>query len=468
MKHPLIVLGILFVTFQTTSAQINFQTRWQNRLRNAIVYLPRNFSASEKLPLVINMHGFLTNARFQFDYTQFHKTADSVRCIIIYPEGVDLRWNSGTFFFVSSTVDDVGFLADWMDRAAVLYNADLKKVYAMGYSAGGFMSYKLACDLTNRVAAIVPDVASMVTDNLNSCVPARPMNIAAFNGLSDPITSYTGIAGNFPGIDSVKHFWQIKNNCDIEPVIDTLPDLRIDGTRVVRYTYQNCGQQVQQVYYKVINGGHVWPGAANIFFDVLGKTTQDISMNNEAWNFFKTKEIPLSVQCDAPANLQATTVAIDSFLLSWNGVAGVAAYKVGIADDSNRVTFYETTNTSIGVKINPLRQIKWNVASLCSSGYHNWNTSRELNYTATGIKQYNVQKITVFPNPVSETLNVDIPKMISGKLSFSVYNAVGEEVLRQPSLSPDNKINVSNLAKGWYQLVIRGEEKMYETSFVKE
>lgn len=73
------------------------------------------------------MHGFLTTAQFEMDYTQFNKTANTARCIVIYPEGVDLRWNSGTFFFVTSTVDDVGFLGNLMDRAAVLYNADLKK-----------------------------------------------------------------------------------------------------------------------------------------------------------------------------------------------------------------------------------------------------------------------------------------------------------------------------------------------------
>jgi polyhydroxybutyrate depolymerase len=162
MKKYLLVFWYVFFTGQFLIAQKNIQTRWQNRPRNAIVYLPRNFNPSENLPLVINMHGFLTTSQFQFDYTQFHKLADTARCIVIYPDGIDLRWNSGTFFFVSSTVDDVGFLGDWMDRAAVLYNADLKKVYSMGYSAGGFMSYKLACDATNRVAAIAPDVASMV------------------------------------------------------------------------------------------------------------------------------------------------------------------------------------------------------------------------------------------------------------------------------------------------------------------
>ncbi|HRH57227.1 MAG TPA: T9SS type A sorting domain-containing protein [Chitinophagales bacterium] len=447
-------------------AQKNFQTNWQNQLRKAIVYLPQNFNENENLPLVINMHGFLTTSQFQFDYTQFHKLADSVRCIVVYPEGVGLRWNSGTFFFVPSTVDDVGFIGDWLDRAAVLYNANLKKAYSMGYSAGGFMSYKLACDATNRIAAIAPDVASMVNDNLSSCVPARPINIAAFNGLSDPITPYNGFPGNFPGIDSIKHFWQLKNGCDIVPIIDTMPDLANDGTRVVRYTYINCGQQVQQVYYKVIDGGHVWPGAANIFFNILGKTTQDISMNKEAWNFFKTKEIPGAVICSAPQNLIETSVSTDSFQVSWNSVAGVSLYKVALADDSDKVTFFETTASSFGFKINASKKYRWNVASLCSSGFHNWNKTKPLNYTLTSIKNKSENKIKIYPNPAMDFINLDLPVNELRNATIRIINSVGEVV--KAKVLEGNILKIDDLSAGIYQLQIENETQNYTTTFIKQ
>ncbi|MBK9328044.1 MAG: T9SS type A sorting domain-containing protein [Sphingobacteriales bacterium] len=468
MKRILLVIGIVFFLVNNSCAQKYYQIRWQNKPRNFYVYLPRNFSPSENLPVVINMHGFLTTAQFQMDYSQFNKTADSVRCIAIYPEGVDLRWNSGTFFFISSDVDDIGFLGDLMDRAAVLYNANLQKVYSMGYSAGGFMSYKLACDATNRVAAIAPDVASMVFDNLNSCVPSRPIHMAAFNGTADPVTPYYGIPSNFPGIDSVRHFWQLKNNCNAEPVIDTLPDLRNDGTRVVTYTYQNCAQDAQQVFYKIINGGHVWPGANDIFAGILGKTTQDIAMNTTAWDFFKNKEIPQSVICDAPGNLLATAVSSDSFVLSWNSVAGVTRYKIGLTDDSDKVVFYETTFNTLGVKIDPTRHIRWNVASLCNSGYHNWNGTIPLNFSITGISTKDSDKFTVYPNPVTDELFINISKAISDKATISIYNCILHEILTIKSLSGYNKINVSNLTNGWYQLVITEDDKIFMASFVKK
>ncbi len=468
MKRILIVVAIFSLWIDISSAQKYYQIRWQNKPRNFYVYLPKNFSPSENLPVVINMHGFLTTAQFQMDYSQFNKTADSVRCIAIYQEGVDLRCNSGTFFFVSSDVDDIGFLGDLMDRAAVLYNANLRKVYSMGYSAGGFISYKLACDATNRVAAIAPDVASMVFDNLNSCVPARPMHIAAFNGTADPVTAYFGIPSNFPSIDSVRHFWQIKNNCDAVPVIDTLPDLRNDGTRVVTYTYQNCAQDAHQVFYKIINGGHVWPGANDIFAGILGKTTQDISMNTTAWNFFKDKDIPQSVVCDAPANLLATAVSTDSFQLSWNGVAGVSRYKIGLADDSDKVVFYETAFNTLGVKIDPTRRIRWNVASLCSSGYHNWNTTVPLNFSITGIRTNDSKKFNVYPNPANEEVYLNIPTINNSVTRLVVYNVSGKEVMGFDEFPQGNKIAISSLPEGWYQLVVETGSKNYIATFIKQ
>ena len=466
MKFKVLFYLLLIFFVNHSMAQKYFQTNWQNQSRKAIVYLPRNFNENENLPLVINMHGFLTTSQFQFDYTQFHKLADSVRCIVVYPEGVGLRWNSGTFFFVPSTVDDVGFIGDWLDRAAVLYNANLKKAYSMGYSAGGFMSYKLACDATNRIAAIAPDVASMVNDNLSSCVPARPINIAAFNGLSDPITPYNGFPGNFPGIDSIKHFWQLKNGCDIVPIIDTMPDLANDGTRVVRYTYINCGQQVQQVYYKVIDGGHVWPGAANIFFNILGKTTQDISMNKEAWNFFKTKEIPDAVICSAPQNLIETSVSTDSFQVSWNSVAGVSLYKVALADDSDKVTFFETTASSFGFKINASKKYRWNVASLCSSGFHNWNKTKPLNYTLTSIKNKSENKIKIYPNPAMDFINLDLPVNELRNATIRIINSVGEVV--KAKVLEGNILKIDDLSAGIYQLQIENETQNYTTTFIKQ
>jgi polyhydroxybutyrate depolymerase len=467
MKRYLLLLSLAAFLAQAASAQRFFQVNWQNKVRNVVLYLPENFSPSENLPVVINMHGFLTTAAFQMNYTQFNKTADTARCIVLYPEGVNLRWNSGTFFFVPSDVDDVGFLGDLLDRMAVLYNADLSRAYSMGYSAGGFMSYKLACDATNRIAAIAPNVASMVFDNLSSCVPVRPISIAAFNGLADPITPYFGFPGNFPGIDSIRHFWQIKNNCAVVPLTDTLPDISDDGTIVVRYTYQNCADNAEQVFYKIINGGHVWPGADDFLLNALGKTTRDISMNTVAWNFFKEKQIPANVRCESPDNLVAVPLASDSFLLSWTTVAAANSYKVALADDSGRVTFIETSGNSIRVGIDPSKRIRWNVGALCSSGYHSWNSTQPLNFTPTFIRTKTSETIRVFPNPATDIIQLNLPDNLPAQNQLTILDVSGKKIMRLENVQRDNVISVSQLAEGWYQLWIETNDKNYIASFIK-
>ena len=464
MKNMLLHLLMLSTSF--LFAQKNYQIFQPNLTRNVIIYTPRNFNPNENLPLVINMHGFLTTNSFQMDYTKFNNTADTARCIVAYPQGKDLRWNSGTFFGVPSAADDVGFLADVMDLSAVLFNTNLRKVYAAGYSAGGFMCYKLACDLTNRVAAISPNVASMLFDNLATCVPARPMPICAFNGSADPITAYNGIPFNFPGIDSVKHFWQIKNNCDQIPVTDTLPDLQNDGTRVVRYTYTNCTNATQQVFYKVLNGGHTWPGADDVFLGLIGKTTRDIDMNNTAWNFFKTKEIPIQLVCDVPQNLQAVFVSVDSVQVSWEAIAGVNTYRVALVDDSDRVHFFETNGNEMGLTLNPAKRYKWNVASVCSSGFHNWTTTQNLNQLPTSLKNVSNQILHVFPNPATDVLHIDLRQNQIKSAQVIIYDEVGK-VVYQEEKSLVNTLDISFLAAGNYFLEIKSLSDLYIAKFIK-
>ncbi|MFN8295851.1 MAG: T9SS type A sorting domain-containing protein [Chitinophagales bacterium] len=245
-----------------------------------------------------------------------------------------------------------------------------------------------------------------------------------------------------------------------------MPDLANDGTRVVRYTYVNCDQQTEQVYYKIIDGGHVWPGAANIFFNILGKTTQDISMNKVAWNFFKTKEISSTVICSAPQNLNEIAVSSDSFQVSWSLVPGVSTYKLALADDSDRVTFFETTASSFGFKINPAKKYRWNVASLCNSGFHNWNKTKALNYTLTFIKNKTENRFKIYPNPSMDFINVDLPVNELRNATIRVINSVGEIV--KSKVLEGNVLKIHDLPAGIYQLQIENETQNYTTSFIKQ
>lgn len=469
-KYLLLLFFILSIKTQLLGQQFG-QFVYQNRLRTYWMYLPKNYSVNEKLPLVIQMHGFTLDGKFHMQYTEYNKIADTARCIVVYPNGIDKRWNSGTFFFVQSNVDDVGFLSELIDRMHLKYNIDLEKVYAGGYSAGGFMSYKLACDLTNRIAAISPVVASMVFDNVNSCVPLRAISVMACNGADDPVTAYNGIPLNFPSIDTVKKIWQQKNSCDGVPTIDTLPNTSTtDNSRAVSYTYNNCTDNVTTQFYKILNGGHTWPGAPNYFFGVIGNTNNDIQWSSVSWNFFKQNSIPTSVLCDAPQNLQAVSNTAISFDLSWDAVSNVNGYKIALLDSAqNTIKTFMTSSNTMSITIDSATlKYNWSVAANCSSGYRNWATPKPLNYLLlSNIKRNNVQSIAVYPNPATDILKFTLPKQ-NQHIDIFIYDMNGNLVYTQPTKNAETNVLITDLPKGVYVLNCITKDILYQSKFIKQ
>lgn len=464
MKKILLATTLLTFTF-SLPAQKYFQFRFQDKPRSYIVYTPKNFNPAENLPLVINMHGFSTDAAFHMDYTQYNKTADTARCIVVYPNGWEKRWSTGTTFGITTDIDDVGFLSEMMDRLIVLYNVNPRKIFSTGYSAGGFMSYKLGCDLTNRIAGIAPNASSMTFDNYSSCVPARVMPLIAANGTGDAIVPLAGIPDNFPRIDSIVRFWQQFNGCDASPVTDTLPNtVTSDGSRVVRLTFTNCTNAITTTYYRILNGGHTWPGAEDAFVGVLGKTNQDISWNNTGWQFLRNLEVPAPLVCNAPANLLATAITADSFQLSWDAIPGVDTFKVALIDTANTVTFYNVGGTSLNIRTDAGNTYRWNVGSNCASGFRNWTATRALTGVATAVRNNTAQRLAIFPNPAANHIQTGLENLNGSYIR--IINTLGQEQPVSLDIS-GNRISTDELAPGSYFLTVITGNTSYSGSFVK-
>ena len=154
--------------------------------------------------------------------------------------------------------------------------------------------------------------------------------------------------------------------------------------------------------------------------------------------------------------------------MSFSPSSGASVCKIALIDDSDHVTFYETTNTSIGVKIDPNKLMRWNVASLCNSGFHNWNTTRALNFSPTGIKINATEKISIYPNPCNDFIQVDLTKIQHEKITIAVFNLIGEVVFTSDRLPSDGRIETKGLSKGWYQLRIDYGGKQFVSSFIKD
>lgn len=278
------LLSILSAQTLTGTIQSGGLTR-DYRLYKSVAY-----TGSTAVPLVINMHGYGSNNLEQEFYGDFRGIADTANFLIVHPNGtLDNQgkrfWNT---FGNGATVDDVGFIRDLIDTLAANYNIDPQRIYATGMSNGGFMSYTLACELNDRIAAIASVTGSMAPIKLAACNPQRPVPVMEIHGTADNVVPYEGIPFTMVATPALVSAWVEFNNCNSTPVITSVPNTSTtDGCTAEHYLYSggDAGSTVE--HYKIIGGGHTWPGAAFI----IGVTNQDVKASREIWRFFSQYDL---------------------------------------------------------------------------------------------------------------------------------------------------------------------------------
>ncbi|MFC2176221.1 T9SS type A sorting domain-containing protein [Bacteroidota bacterium] len=279
-----ILLLLFFISSVCFAQQTVKDTIVHDGLERAyILYVPANYSEAAAAPLVINFHGHTSNSQEQMFYGDFTKIAEAEGFIVVHPMGtLDFQnepyWNAG----FGGAVDDVGFTESLIDSLSAQYNIDQARVYSTGMSNGGYMSYTLACELSNRIAAIASVTGSMTTAQLNSCSPSRAVPVMEIHGTADPTVLYEG-KGFSESIPDVIDYWVDFNNCSAEPVITQVPNYNTnDGCTATHYVYKAGDDGVEVEHYKIVDGAHTWPGAPiNI-----GVTNRDIDASEKIWEFF--------------------------------------------------------------------------------------------------------------------------------------------------------------------------------------
>ena len=238
-------------------------------------------------------------------FGDFRSIADTAGFLVVHPEGTlhfgTPHWNVGGWT-LGSTADDVGFTAALIDSLAAEYTIDLTRIYATGMSNGGFMSFVLACQLSDEIAAIASVTGSMTLETYNECNPVHPTPIMQIHGTSDDLVPYAGTVWS-KSIDDAIQYWVDYNNCNLIPTIISLPDIEPnDGSTVELIVYDGGDNQVTVEHYKVSDGKHTWPGS------VIGLpgTNYDINASVEIWNFFSRYDINgiLSVEQPDENNLR--------------------------------------------------------------------------------------------------------------------------------------------------------------------
>lgn len=253
--------------------------------RDFIINYPSYYDGSEPMPLVFNFHGFGSNSTQQMFYGDFRSILERDGFIVVHPEGTLINgqshWNVGGFT-TGSTTDDVGFTSAMIDYLSENYNIDPERIYATGMSNGGYMSYELACQLGDRIAAIASVTGSMTPETFENCNPTHPTPIMEIHGTADLVVSYEGSSFSKP-ISEVMDYWIGFNNCITSPKVTEIADTDLnDASSATHFVYKDCDNNITNEHFKITGGDHSWPGA---FIGGAG-TNRDMNASEEIWKFF--------------------------------------------------------------------------------------------------------------------------------------------------------------------------------------
>ena len=230
--------------------------------RNYLVYIPNSYDSEIDYPLMFLFHGFGGIASEFMNTADMRDLAESKNFIVVYPQGLDLastgsHWNcSNPSADNKSDVDDIGFIENLIDQLLIDYPViDNKRIYAAGYSNGGFMSYYLACN-SKKFAAIGSVAGTMLDDSYQNCNAQFPTAMINIHGTDDFDVPYVGNS-YYPSIPDVVDWWKNFNNATNEDLLTNQ-----DGTIEQYIYYDDAGDRFVE-HIKVIGGGHYWDDKLN-------------------------------------------------------------------------------------------------------------------------------------------------------------------------------------------------------------
>ena len=254
--------------------------------RSFNIFVPDTYDPSEPVPLLFCLHGYGSNHDVIMEYTDFNTIASSENFIAVYPQGSLLNgithWNVGGWT-VGSFVDDISFIDLIIETVSDSYSINPDRIYSTGMSNGGYMSFLLACQLSEKIAAVASVTGSMTPQTFYSCQPQRAISVLQMHGTSDGVVPYGGNQAWTMGINTVVNYWKTHNNCSASPTVIDLPDIyTFDNSTVQEITYSNGDNNTMVKHYKVNGGGHDW-------FGVWGN--RDINATELIWEFFSMYDI---------------------------------------------------------------------------------------------------------------------------------------------------------------------------------
>jgi polyhydroxybutyrate depolymerase len=290
LKPILLTIGIVFASFFILSALAvhrllraspaenshSGSIEVDGRVREYYVHTPRGYTGKTPLPMVLVLHGAIQTPEGIDKMSGMSAKADARNFLAVFPKGtgqVD-TWNAGACcgYAMNNRVDDMAFFRALIEKD---YAVDPKRIYSTGISNGAMMSYRLACELSDKIAAIAPvEGAQDIT-----CNPSSPVSVIVFHGTADRLVPYNG--GSTPyqmgskrsdtSVADTVAFWVKFDGCSPTPKHEQSSEVQTD-------IYPGCHNGSAVALYAIQGGHHIWPG--------VRFSQNNVPATDLIWDFF--------------------------------------------------------------------------------------------------------------------------------------------------------------------------------------
>jgi polyhydroxybutyrate depolymerase len=267
------------------------------RRRTAVACVPAGAAPAAGWPLVLAFHGGQSHPEMMRRFSGLDDLAVQGRAVVVFPAGTGSReglltWNGGNCCGEARAdgSDDVGFVAALIDAVAARLPIDPRRVHAAGMSNGAMMAYRVAAELSTRIASIAPVAGPLA---LESIAPERPVPVLHFHGTLDQFTPLEGGIGR-RSVTRVSHRpvlaglldWVHANCCAATYACEPVP-CTDDAITIERFTWRPADGSMagEVVFYRLEGGGHTWPGRRPDSF-YLGPSALSLDANEIIWTFF--------------------------------------------------------------------------------------------------------------------------------------------------------------------------------------
>lgn len=262
--------------------------------RRYTVHTPPNFNTTAQHALVIALHGATQTSNSFSQMINLNDVSDRAGFVVVYPQGLKTKyhgedsthWNS----HFGTGVDDLGFLRALIQKLITNYNVNPSRVYAAGYSDGGMMSFMLACQLSESIAAVAVVGALLPIAQLSDCNPVFKLPVMGIHGTEDKFAPIDGYPGYTLSFENSMRIFARAYGCNMDPLPESVADINNrDRSTVSHRRFEDCGTSTSVEYFQIEGGGHTWPSSSGGIYaeQFLGPINKDLNGSKVIWSFFE-------------------------------------------------------------------------------------------------------------------------------------------------------------------------------------